>query len=393
MRLQPAAMRRTIFLLKRYAVLLLLLTALEARPLLVVSIDGLDNRYLRDADKLGAKIPTLRRLCAEGAWADGVVGVMPSVTFPSHTTMVTGVRPQVHGITENNDKNNVRHWYTSLIKVPILWDAAKAAGLRTGVVEWPVTVGGKIDYNFPEKFSGGNAGRMEMAAHEEVSTPGLIEKITAQYPSFPRAIVDDRARTQAVLYMLKTEKADLVLVHLADHDADAHAYGPFGKRALATLELADEYVGMMVRALPKDGAIALVSDHGFERIDRLVNPKNYSSGEMTVTPVLVTAKDETVAAALRGKDGIGREIPQAELKIHAPQLAGLFVFEPQEHVNFGTGTLASPRGTHGFWPLRADYRSVYVLWGPGVARERLPEIQMTSIAGRLASVLGLKFPQ
>ena len=373
--------------------LLSVVTALQARSLLVISIDGLDNRYLRDADRIGAKIPNLRRLCSEGAWADGVVGVMPSVTFPSHTTIVTGARPYEHGIVYNTDENNVRYWYSSQIKVPVLWDAAREAGLKTGVVDWPVTVGAKIDYNFPEKFSGGNAGRMEMAAHEEVSTPGLIEKITAKYPSFPRHIVDDRARTQAVLYMLKNEHADLILVHLADHDSDAHTHGPFMTRALATLELADEYIGMMMRALPKDGVIALVSDHGFERIDRLVDPKTYSTGEMTVTSTMVTTKDAAVAAVLRGKNGIGREISKADLEIHAPKLAGLFAFEPAEHANFGTGKLASPRGTHGFWPLRADYRSVYVLWGSGVKKERLSEIEMTSIAGRLAAVLGLKFPR
>jgi predicted AlkP superfamily pyrophosphatase or phosphodiesterase len=370
--------------------LLTLVASVETKPLLVISIDGLDHRYLRDADKIGAKIPALRKLIKEGAWANGVVGVMPSVTFPSHTTMVTGVRPFEHGIINNNDGKSLRYWYTSQIKSPILWEAARAAGLKTGVVEWPVTVGGNIDFNFPEKFSTG-AGRMDMAAHEEVSTPGLIDKITAVYPSFPREIVDDRARTQAVLYMLK-EKVDLILVHLADHDADAHTHGPYTKRSLATLELADEYVGMMMKALPKDGVIALVSDHGFERVDRLVDPKTYSSGEMTVTSTMVTTKDAAVAAALRGKDGIGHEIPQADLKTHAPKLAGLFAFEPQEHVNFGNGTITSPRGTHGYWPARADYRSVYVLWGAGVKQERLPEIDMTSIAGRLAAVLGIKFP-
>lgn len=365
----------------------------QARSLLVISIDGLDNRYLRDADKIGARIPNLRRLCAEGAWADGVVGVMPSVTFPSHTTMVTGAHPHQHGIVYNTDENKVRYWYSSQIKVPVLWDAAREAGLKTGVVDWPVTVGGNIDYNFPEKFSGGNAGRMEMAAHEDVSTPGLIAKITAQFPSFPRPIVDDRARTQAVLYMLQQERVDLILVHLADHDADAHANGPYTKPALATLELADEYIGMMMRALPPNWAISLVSDHGFERIDRLVDPQAYSHGEMTVTSTLVTTKDPAVAAALRGKDGIGREIPQSEYKLYAPQMAGLFAFEPTSHVNFGKGTITSPRGTHGYWPTRADYRSVYVLWGAGVKRQRLPQIEMTSIAARLAAVLGIQFPR
>lgn len=378
--------------MRKLSLCLLALAALaHGRSLLVISIDGLDNRYLRDADKMGIRIPAIRRLIAEGAWAAGVVGVMPSVTFPSHTTMVTGVIPHQHGIINNNDENNVRYWYSRQIKVPVLWDAARSAGLKTGAVDWPVTVGANIDLNFPEKFSGGDAGRMEMAAHEDVSTPGLIEKITAMYPSFPRPIVDDRARTQAVLYMLK-QKASLILVHLADHDAAAHAHGPYGKPANATLELADECVGMMMRALPKDGVIALVSDHGFERVDRLVNPRDYSPGEMTVASAMVTTRDPAVAAALRGKDGIGREIPQDELSQRSPRLAGWFAFAPAEHVNFGSGKLASPKGSHGYWPVREDYRSVYVLWGAGVKRERLPEIEMTSIAARLAAVLGLRFP-
>jgi predicted AlkP superfamily pyrophosphatase or phosphodiesterase len=364
---------------------------LPGRTLLVVSIDGLDHRYLRDADRVGATIPSLRRMIAEGAWANGVVGVMPSSTFPSHTTMVTGARPHEHGILSNTDQNNVRYWFSSQIKVPVLWDAAREAGLKTAVVDWPVTVGGKIDFNFPEKFSGGDAGRMEMSAHREVSTPGLIDKITDKYPSFPRPIVDDRARTQAVLYLLKNEKVDLILVHLADHDADAHAHGPYSKPALATLELADEYVGMMMQSLPKDGVIAIVSDHGFERVDRLVDPRTYSKGEMKVSSILITTSDPTVAEALRGKDGIGAEIPQSEIGVHFPPLAGLFAFQPAQHVNFGTGKLTSPRGSHGYWPLRPDYRSVFMLWGAGIEKKTLPEIEMISIAERLADILGLSF--
>lgn len=379
-------------MMPKLAVCLLLLASIASgRSLLVISVDGLDNRYLRDADKMKLKIPAIRRLMAEGAWANGVVGVMPSITFPSHTTIVTGVPPHQHGIINNTDENNVRYWYSRQIKVPVLWDAAHASGLKTGVVDWPVTVGANIDFNFPEKFSGGDAGRMEMAAHEDVSTPGLIEKITALYPTFPRPIVDDQARTQAVLYMLQ-QKADLILVHLADHDAAAHAYGPYVKPSIATLELADECIGRMMRALPKDGVIALVSDHGFERVDRFVNPKTYSDGPMNVSSAIVTTKDWAVAVALRGKDGIGREIPQTELSQRSPNLAGLFAFTPGEHVNFGTGKLSSPRGSHGYWPVRDDYRSVFVLWGAGVKREKLPEIEMTAIAGRLASVLGVHFP-
>lgn len=83
--------------------LILLATALfgERRPLIVISVDGLDHRYLRDADKLGLKIPTLRKLMREGEFTGGLIGVVPTITWPSHTTLITGVTPREHGILGN----------------------------------------------------------------------------------------------------------------------------------------------------------------------------------------------------------------------------------------------------------------------------------------------------
>jgi len=71
------------------------------RGLLMISVDGLDYRYLRDADKLGLKIPNLRRLMRDGEVTEGIEGVAPTVTWPSHTTMITGVDPAEHGILGN----------------------------------------------------------------------------------------------------------------------------------------------------------------------------------------------------------------------------------------------------------------------------------------------------
>ena len=88
-------------LVRHAFVLLAAAVWLHAAPLLVISIDGLDYRYLRDADQLGLKIPNLRRVMAQGEVADGVVGVFPTVTWPSHTTLITGVAPRVHGIRGN----------------------------------------------------------------------------------------------------------------------------------------------------------------------------------------------------------------------------------------------------------------------------------------------------
>ena len=71
----------------------------QGPPLLVViSVDGLRPDYITAADAHGAKIPNLRRFLKEGAYAEGVEGVVPTVTYPSHTTLVTGVWPAKHGI-------------------------------------------------------------------------------------------------------------------------------------------------------------------------------------------------------------------------------------------------------------------------------------------------------
>ncbi len=59
----------------------------EPAPLLVlISVDGMRPDYVTSADAHGAKLPNLRKFLTEGAYADGVTGVVPTVTYPSHTT-------------------------------------------------------------------------------------------------------------------------------------------------------------------------------------------------------------------------------------------------------------------------------------------------------------------
>jgi hypothetical protein len=71
-------------------------------PLLVmISVDGMRPDYATAADAHGAKILQLRRFMKEGSYAEGVVGVVPTVTYPSHTTLVTGLWPAKHGIFGN----------------------------------------------------------------------------------------------------------------------------------------------------------------------------------------------------------------------------------------------------------------------------------------------------
>ncbi|MEP7364112.1 MAG: ectonucleotide pyrophosphatase/phosphodiesterase [Acidobacteriota bacterium] len=379
--------------------------ATSRRKLLVISVDGMDHRYMRDADALGLKTPNLRKLTREGAWADGVVGVYPTVTWPSHSTIITGVTPEVHGILNNDrpkEEGGGRYWFRKYLKATPIYDAAKQAGMKTAAVEWPVTVDAGLDFVIPEVFEKRGAG-MDMEAHEKHATPGLMDKIAAAYPSFPQEWMDDRTRTLAVLYLLKHERPDLLLVHLVDHDEEAHEAGPFTKRSKAKLEYVDELIGQMLQALPKDMCVALVSDHGFERVDRLADPRTLLAqenvkGEFTMRGTLAWTNDPAVAVLLRrhlgeAAYGLGREIPAGEIDRLWPTMKGTFVFEPMEHVLFGKPEPRGVSGTHGYWPLRKDYRATFAMWGPGVKREKLPEMDMLAIAGKLAEVLALDFPK
>ena len=170
------------------------------------------------------------------------------------------------------------------------------------------------------------------------------------------------------------------------------------------LERTDELIGQILAALPRGSALAIVSDHGFERVNQMVNLKALAAkqGVMNLAPMggIVVAQDQAAADFLRKlarekQYGVGREIPQAEIARFPSMLPlnAVAVFESAEGFMFSgapNGELVSKPaeiGNHGHWPMR--YRSVYVLWGPGISHEALPEFSLKDIAGRFANVLGV----
>src|ERR1700676_2665664 len=70
-------------------------------PVILISIDGLKPEYVLGADARGLKIPNLRRFLKAGSYSPGVHGVVPTLTYPSHTTLITGATPAKHGVYSN----------------------------------------------------------------------------------------------------------------------------------------------------------------------------------------------------------------------------------------------------------------------------------------------------
>lgn len=248
----------------------------KPRLVLMISIDGLKPEYVIEAEKYGLKIPHLRRLAKEGTYAERVTGVTPTVTYPSHVTLVTGAHPKTHSILSNTSfdpllKNGEGwNWFSEDIKVKTLWDILKENNKVTSSVDWPVTVGADITYNIPQFFKASGTSD-DYKVLKALSTPGLLKEMEPTLGIYPAgyqySIEDDEKRVHFNKYLIEKKRPQFHLAYFSSLDEIQHGYGPFTKEAFQTLERLDVLVGELwntaQRVTEQHAVVAVVSDHGF----------------------------------------------------------------------------------------------------------------------------------
>jgi predicted AlkP superfamily pyrophosphatase or phosphodiesterase len=408
-----------------------------AAPVVLVSVDGMLPEYYLRADELGLKVPNLRQLMREGVHATGATSVLPSVTFPAHTTMVTGVSPARHGITNNAifdpDGKLGGGWffYFDDVKVPTLWTKARAAGLRTAAVSWPVTAGAPIDFDLPDMYPVTNLREAKnlIALTRTGGDAALLADLL-----LPAAAVDMRDEVRAqVAVRFARQKPDLLAVHFLELDETQHRFGPRSREALATLERIDALLGTLFAALPEEATVVVVSDHGFLPVKSeihlsallrtlglwqvetpaggtlpwraAVNPASGTAAIM-LSP-LATAEDRRKldqAVALLLSDpvyGVGRAFRGPELAATGGFPGAYVVLEARPGYLFVRGgetlPLVGPTtygGTHGYDPRRPEMRASFLMRGPRVKRgQSLGLVRLLDVAPTVARVLGLELGQ
>ena len=439
------------FLLGMFLFALLPATKAQTKRALVISLDGLDARYLHDADKYKLKIPTLRRLMANGVTARGMFSVYPSITYPNHTSLVTGALPSKHGIFGNSvfeppvsKQSGAAHWFARDIKADTLWDAAKRAGLTVGMVSFPVA-GGAGDWNVPEIWQPG--GKMEdhrRVIAENARPRGLVEEIENQFPDIYKNTNDDEgddARTRFAEYIIAEKRPHLMLVHLYDLDHFQHDYGPFTTEAFAMLEKTDEYVARLLNALEKartikETTVFITSDHGFKPITKQIHPgvllrraglvvatdeKDERGRERAVVndwkaAVYVTGaacaiylrevNDRATLKQLRETfkplekqpdSGIFRVLEAKDLRKLGSNTRAALMLKAADDFTFGGNYAGEPivesrsRGMHGYLPTRPDYFASFIASGANVGgRGVIDYLNMTDAGATVAAALGLK---
>lgn len=379
------------------------------RPVLLISIDGLTSSTLLATDKDDLDIPALRSLVREGSYAERVITVNPTVTNPNHTSLVTGVSPARHAVFNNRPfsptaKLPGSYSLYSSIKAPTLWSAAKAEGLKTASLYWPVTRNSDhIDVNIIDGDSKDDA----------QITNDAIKIITEQQPHF-------------------------MTVHYVTHDGAQHAHGPRTPEAFESLERIDQEIGKLLatyRAQHPDGVIAIASDHGFDRTTREVNLNkafadaglisftNGTRSEVTSwrafawyigASAMVVVNDPTNEALnAEVRDFLGKLAKNPEAGIEkilgpeslteaglSPQARYVIALKPGYRMgNAMNGPFSGPYhgGSHGAFTAastRQDMHSAFIIVGEGIkANASLGTIDIRQIAPTLATLLNVPFSQ
>ena len=394
----------------------------------LISLDGFPA-FALDDPKL--PIPTLRRLIRDGATARmGTVNL--TVTWPNHTTMVTGVRADEHGLLTNGTILPTGGWppvkvdpmleKEKMVHVPTVYDAAHRAGLTTAQINWvAINKAPTITWAFNEWASADGPLEREMIAKGAI-TAADVENFTQ-----PNILFRDQIWTTAAVHLIREHKPNLLLFHLLSLDSVHHEYGPRTLAGTAAIAFLDSCVARVVEAVNAAGmqdrtTFLIVSDHGFKPYTKEIRPavalaaaglkgQVYAMSEggsayvyfdkaraAELAPKVIQALadvegiDEVVSPD--GYAALGYPSPDQD-----PQMGQLLLTAEDGYAFSGaTGgpvTAAVPQqgGGHGYPAADPDMDALFIASGYGVSSgARLDRVANIDLAPTIAKLLGISLP-
>lgn len=415
-----------------------------AEHVVLITVDGLPAYLLDDPS---AVLPNIRSIADRGAQAEGMTVSNPSVTWPNHTTLVTGVPPAKHGVLFNGVlerpglglpvKVNPRKDKLDLVHVPTVYDALHAAGGTAAEIDWPCTRNAKcLSVSFPDVPDALEHATPELIA--DVKRDGVLTDETAKGWSSLNGPARDQVWTLAACHVIRTRKPNLLLLHLLNVDGTHHKYGPKSAPGYTAVAFADACVGEVLRAIEQTGlkdrtAVIVTSDHGFAPVPKSVRPnvllrlaglltlrgKDVETARAHAVPeggtalVYLTVPDTAdedrrkVAELFQGKEGIARVLTPdeyADFGLPTPaddRQAPDLVLAAADGYSFSgdaTGeefvtTAEGTPGTHGFLSTNPKMNAAFVAAGAGIhPGAKLGVIRNMDVAPTVARLLGIDLP-
>jgi predicted AlkP superfamily pyrophosphatase or phosphodiesterase len=409
-------------------------------PIVVmITIDGFPARALKDPR---LPMPTLRMLEVNGAYADAMQPINPTVTWPNHTALITGVDASLHHVMANGliafpadgGAPEIKPWVPrdDLVHARTLYDAAAEKGMTTGQVDWVAIYGAKnVRWEFGERPSADSTIAKDLIAQKLVTEDEVVTFGDKSSPAWR-----DEIWTDAAIDILTRHTPNLLLLHLLETDTLQHEYGPLTPGAYAAYAYADHCVARVVDAARAGGLLdritfILASDHGFGTITHQIRP-NVALAERG----LLKAQDgsykgnvwflaEGGEASLFIRDHSKRTALVLELKAYfttVPGIAGAYSNEEAQKFGipatgstdqapdlylaaqpgycFVAGTqgpivsdLPSVRGNHGYLNTDPDMEALFIVSGAHIRQGvHLGSITNLRVAPTVAKILGVSLP-
>ncbi|MBS4188943.1 alkaline phosphatase family protein [Bacillus sp. FJAT-49705] len=420
------------------------------KNMVIISFDclsALDFALLRT-------LPNFQRVLQKGSYARHVDTIYPSLTYPCHTTIVTGKYPKNHGIINNTllqpgvaspDWN----WYRSSIKGTTLYDEASKANLTTAALLWPVTGKAKsIQYNLPEIFPN-RKWQNQILVSLLSGTPYYQWELNNRFGHIRSGLsqpeLDDFVLESAV-HTILTRSPNLLLVHFTDLDTQRHYHGVFSNEAIEAIHRHDTRLGRILDALEEcgrlsDTTIIVLGDHSAldenkaVQLNVIFKEKNLISvnanGKIIDWKAYCKSCDGSAYIYLKNKDdvetnqfvrsileelivdptnGIESLITGEEAGKKGADPACAFMIEArngfyfhEEHLGefihqiTNEDVLPSKKYTfasHGYSPEKQEYKTIFLASGRGIRQnEVIPSMRLIDIGPTLARLLGLDLGQ
>lgn len=398
------------------------------KPIVVViSLDAFGADLLKDPL---LPIPALRGLMRNGSYAR-MQPVNPTVTWPNHTSMVTGVTPAKHGLIANGRITGQRTGTpphvefhadkSELVRVPTVYDLAHQAGLVTAEMDWvAIEHTPSIDWSFFEQPVATSPLIQEMLTDRSL-TQGELDNFRKGSQAFR-----DRIYTRAAVEAIRKHHPNLVLLHLLALDSAEHTYG-FGTMAgVNTAAFLDDRVKEVVDAVREAGDLdrttfLIVSDHGQSSVHHTADPNailrdaGISSADATALPEggatyiyethrtpELTAKIRAAFATNSATDSMPTDAeaaaqgwPSRTGNTAAPDVLVYakedWRFEGHDNLERNTTVAAEPQtGAHGYPNTRPRMHSILIASGAGIrpAGEQ-SQVSVLAVAPTIATILHL----
>ena len=417
------------------------------RHVVLITIDGFPAAMFHDPK---SSIPKIRELAKEGATAEGMRVSNPSVTWPNHTTLVTGVHPEKHSVLYNGILTrgqpdapvavDPKRTKVELVAVPTLYDLLHEKGLRTAGINWPCTRAAKsLDDDFPDVPD--TLVHTTPRLREELVSAGILPSAKDTDFRAMNGPARDDVWTRAATHVIEKRKPHLMLFHLLNTDGIHHRYGPQSPASYTALALADTYVGRVLDALEKAGirsntTVIVTSDHGFAGVTNVLYPNAvfWRAGllELGASNVVTKARVQLVSEGgigmiylnnpttrdadhkkvfelLSGKEGVEALVDPEEFSKHGlptPEtnkgMADLILIAKDGYgisaVAVGENSVArvgasDNAGYHGYIATNPKMQAAFIAAGAGIKRgAKIGLIDNRDVAPTIAHLLNQKLP-